>query len=228
MLFSAQETAELLKVSVESVYRWIEQKEIPFYKINDAYRFNKTELLEWATARGLRVSPDLFLKEDGETADLPRLTDALRSGGILYDVEGATNAEVLKSIVDRMKLPEDVDRQFLYQTLVARESLGSTGIGNGIAIPHARNPLVLQVSEASVTLCFLKIPIDFKAIDGKPVLILFTIVSPTVRSHLHLLSRIAFVLKDSDFLEVLKYRGKTEEIFEVLQRIESHIPIVKP
>ncbi len=224
MQFSVQETAELLRVSVDTVYRWIEQKEIPCYKINDAYRFNRTELLEWATGRGLRISPDLFLKEDGETLDLPRLTTALRSGGILYDVEGSTNAEVLKSIVDRMKLPEDVDRLFLYQTLVARESLGSTGIGNGIAIPHARNPLVLQVSEASVTLCFLKKPIDFKAIDGKSVSILFTIVSPTVRSHLHLLSRIAFVLKDPDFLKVLESRGKPEEIFQVLQRIESLIP----
>jgi PTS system nitrogen regulatory IIA component len=228
MQLSVQETAELLKVSVETVYHWIDQKEIPFYKINDTYRFNKTELLEWATARGLRLSPDFFLKEDGENADLPWLTDALRSGGILYDVEGSTNAEVLKSIVDRMKLPEDVDRQFLYQTLVVRESLGSTGIGNGIAIPHARNPLVLQVVEATVTLCFLKNPIDFKAIDGKPVSILFTIVSPTVRAHLHLISRIAFVLKDPDFLKVLENRAKPEEIFEVLQRIKSTISSVKP
>jgi PTS system nitrogen regulatory IIA component len=228
MQLSVQETAELIKVSVETVYHWIDQKEIPFYKINDTYRFNKTELLEWATARGLRLSPDFFLKEDGENADLPWLTDALRSGGILYDVEGSTNAEVLKSIVDRMKLPEDVDRQFLYQTLVVRESLGSTGIGNGIAIPHARNPLVLQVVEATVTLCFLKNPIDFKAIDGKPVSILFTIVSPTVRAHLHLISRIAFVLKDPDFLKVLENRAKPEEIFEVLQRIKSTISSVKP
>jgi PTS system nitrogen regulatory IIA component len=228
MQLSVQETAELIKVSVETVYHWIDQKEIPFYKINDTYRFNKTELLEWATARGLRLSPDFFLKEDGENADLPWLTDALRSGGILYDVEGSTNAEVLKSIVDRMKLPEDVDRQFLYQTLVVRESLGSTGIGNGIAIPHARNPLVLQVVEATVTLCFLKNPIDFKAIDGKPVSILFTIVSPTVRAHLHLISRIAFVLKDPDFLKVLENRAKPEEIFEVLQRIKSPISSVKP
>ena len=62
-------------------------------------------------------------------------------------------------------------REFLYQILLARESLGSTGIGDGVAIPHVRNPVVLHVSEPVVTLSFLETPIDFHALDGKPAAI---------------------------------------------------------
>ena len=68
-----------------------------------------------------------------------------------------------------MKLPDDVDREFLYQVLLAREALGSTGIGDGIAIPHVRNPIVLHLSRPTVTLCFLEQPVDFGALDGQPV-----------------------------------------------------------
>ena len=70
---------------------------------------------------------------------------------------------------------------------MARESLGSTGIGDGIAIPHVRNPIVMHIPRPTITLCFLEHPIDFGALDGQPVHTLFTIVSPTVRAHLHLL-----------------------------------------
>lgn len=221
MQISVKEAAMMLNVSESALYRWIDHSEIPFYKINDTYRFNRSELLEWATSRGMQIAPDMFTEDADE---LPTLTDALRAGSVFYDVKGSTNDEVLKSIVDRLSLPPEADRQYLYQILVAREALGSTGIGKGIAIPHVRNPVVLQVSEPSVTLSFLEKPIDFKAVDGIPVSILFTIISPTVRSHLHLLSRIAFVLRDPAVQEVLARRSDPDEIMTAIARAESRIP----
>lgn len=224
MQISVKEAAKMLNVSESALYRWIDHSEIPFYKINDTYRFNRSELLEWATSRGMQISPDMFSEDTEDAPELPLLSDALRAGSIFYDVAGNTNAEVLKSIVDRLTLPPEADRQYLYQILVAREALGSTGIGKGIAIPHVRNPVVLQVADPSVTLCFLEKPIDFKAVDGIPVSILFTIISPTVRSHLHLLSRIAFVLRDPAVQEALARRSSPEEILTAIARAESRIP----
>lgn len=86
-------------------------------------------------------------------------------------------------------------------------SLGSTGIGDGIAVPHVRNPVVLHVSKPTVTLCFLDHPIDFGAIDDMPVDTMFAIVSPSVKAHLHLLSRLAFVLRDPGFKAALRDHG---------------------
>lgn len=224
MQLNVKEAALMLNVSEKSIYRWIKQSIIPFYKINEQYRFNRTEILEWATAQHKQVSPSIFLESHTGIAELPSLAEAIKSGGIIYRVSGKDQATVLKSIVDTLKLPEDVDRDFLYQVLLARETLGSTGIGNGIAIPHVRNPVVLHVVRATVTICFLENAIDFKALDGKPVNILFTIISPTVREHLHLLSRIAFVLHNSDFKNALLNEASRDTLMELLTGAEEQIP----
>ncbi len=228
MQLSVKDTATILDVSEKTVYRWIKDQAIPFYKINEQFRFNKAELLEWATSRRIKVSPDIF-KETGSGQDtLPDLTDAVRAGGIIYRVSGKDQPTVLRSIVDALKLPEEVDRDFLYEVLVAREMLGSTGVGNGIAIPHVRNPVVLHVSKPTVTLCFLEHPIDFKAIDGKPVNILFTIISPTVRAHLHLLSRLGCLLHNDEFKSALKTQASRDELLVLLARIEGDLFRGKP
>jgi PTS system nitrogen regulatory IIA component len=98
-----------------------------------------------------------------------------------------------------MRLPEEVDRKFLLSVILARESLGSTGFGGGIAIPHVRNPIVLHIPWPMITLCFLETPVEFGAIDGQPVHTLFTLVSPTVQAHLHLLSRLTYGLRQPRF-----------------------------
>ena len=188
--------------------------------VNDQYRFNRAELLEWATSRRINVSPELFAEPEASTAPLPSVAEALQAGGIYYRIGGGDREAVLRSMIDLLKVPEDVDREFLLKIFLAREALGSTGIGDAIAIPHVRNPIVLRVPKPAITLCFLEKPIDFGAIDGQPVRILFTLVSPTVRAHLHLLSRLAFVLRDGDFKGMLKKEGTREEIIDAVRRLE--------
>lgn len=226
MQLSVKNAAKLLKTSEESIYRWIRQDSIPFIKVNDQYLFNRLELLEWATALGLPISTELFAKYKPNNDALTDLCDALKAGGVFYHIEGGDPASVLKSIVSNLKLPADVDRTFLYQVLLARESLGSTGIGNGIAIPHVRNPVVLHITSPSVTLCFLENPIDFKAVDGKPVNVLFTIISPSVNTHLHLLSRLGFILNNRDVKAALDRQAPEQELLGLISRIESEL-IVK-
>jgi nitrogen PTS system EIIA component len=217
MKLTVKEAAKLFNVSEKTIYRWIEQKGLPAYRINKQFRFNQTELFEWAAAGRTNISPDL-LREPESEAPLPDPVHALASGGIHYRVGGSDRDSVLRSIVELLRLPDHVDREFLFQVLLARESLGSTGIGDGIAIPHARNPIVLNVARPTITLCFLEKPIEFDALDGLPVTMLFTLVSPTVRSHLHLLSRLAFMLSNKEFREVLKRQCSRDEILSEARR----------
>ena len=153
MKVTVRDAAQLLSVSEKTVYRWIKEGAIPAYQINDQYRFNRAELLEWATSRKIQVSPEIFAEPEGGETPPPSLSEALKAGGVYYRISGTDKASVLHAMVDTMKLPEEVDRQFLYQVLLAREALGSTGIGDGIAIPHVRNPIVLHLSRPMVTLC---------------------------------------------------------------------------
>jgi PTS system nitrogen regulatory IIA component len=223
MQLTVRDVSALLKVSEKTIYRWINQGTLPAYRVNDQYRFNRAELLEWATSRKMNVAAELFDEPESTGAPVPGLVEALRAGGIFYRVGGTDRESALRSLVEYMRLPDEVDRDFLLRVLLAREALQSTGIGDGIAIPHVRNPIVLHVSRPMITLCFLERPVDFGALDGKPVFVLFSLISPTVRGHLRLLSRLAFALNDSAFKAAILRQASADEILAEAGRVEADL-----
>lgn len=221
MHLTVRDVAKFLNVSEKTVYRWINQNGIPAYRLNDQYRFNRAEIVEWAISRKINVSEEIFQEPEIEISLMPNLSDALQMGGIFYRLEGKDKETALRSVIEVIRIPDEVDREFLYRVMMAREAQASTGIGDGIAIPHVRNPIVLNVSKPTVSLCFLENPIEFDALDGKPVHTLFTLISPTTRAHLHLISRLAFALRDPKFSEVVLRKGLREEIIREAKRVES-------
>ncbi len=221
MNLSVKDAARLLSVSEKTIYRWIRQEIIPAYKVHEQYRFNRTELLEWATSRRRGVAAEAFAEPESAAVPLPTLSEALEAGGVFYRIEGTSRDRVLAEMVAHLRLPEEVDRDYLRQVLIAREELSSTAVGDGIALPHPRNPVLLHVTRPTVTLCFLETPVDFKALDGRPVDVLITLISPTLRSHLHLLSKLGFVLRHPRFRKVLDPPGSREEILTALRRVEG-------
>lgn len=222
MQLMVRDAARLLSVSEKTIYRWIKQGSIPAYRINEQYRFNKAELLEWAIRERLNVSMEL-VREPEEGAPVPSLEEALRAGGVHYRVEAGDKAEALRSVVTMLPLPEEVDREFLFDVLMAREALGSTGIGGGVAIPHVRNPIVLHIPKPIVMLCFMEKPVEFEAIDGKPVHALFTIVSPVIKAHLTLLSRLMYGLHSPAFGGLIDQAGSREEIFRGVRQVDEQV-----
>jgi PTS system nitrogen regulatory IIA component len=225
---TVRDVARLLNVSEKTVYRWLKDGRLPAYRVHDQYRFNRAELLEWATARKVGTSAEVFREPESVQTPLPGLQEALRQGGIFYRVSGHDKESVIRNMVETMRLPEEVDRQFLVQVLLARESLGSTGVGDGIAIPHVRNPIVLHVNKPMITLCFLERPIDFESLDGRPVFALFSLVSPNVRSHLHLLSRLAHGLRDGGFKDAVVRQASRDEILVEAGRVDEAISASAP
>lgn len=223
MELTVADAARLLGVPEKSIYRWIKERAIPVHRINEQLRFHRSELLEWATGRQMQISPDIFAQHATGYAALPKLSDALRTGGVAYGIAGADKPSVLRAVVERLPLPEEADRDFLFSVLLAREELGSTGIGDGIAIPHVRSPIVLHVAQPTITLCFLAQPIHFGAIDDQPVHTLFTLVTPSVPVHLHYLSRLASVLRDSSFRQALGRKAPFEDLMAALARAESDL-----
>lgn len=188
-------------------------------------RFNRTELLEWTTANKIGVSHEIFHEPVDKNAVFLKLTDALRKGGVYYRVCGKDKESALRSVIDILHLPEDVDREYLLKAILTREELGSTGIGEGIAIPHVRNPIVLNVPCAMVALCFLEEPIEFGSLDGTPVNCLFMLVSPSVRGHLQLLSQLAYALKDSSVKDTVISQKSREAILSEFNRVEQNMKI---
>lgn len=221
MNLTVRDVCGLLHVSEKTVYRWITQGILPAYRVNDRYRFNRAELLEWATARRVGVAAELFDEPDSTGDPGVSLAEALQAGGILHGLGGTDKASVLRALVKHLRVPEGVDREFLLHLLLARENLQSTAIGDGVAIPHVRNPIVLHVAQPMITLCFLAQPVDFNAIDGKPVDALFSLICPTVRAHLRLLSRLSFALHDDRFKRVIARQAGRDDVLAEAKRVEQ-------
>jgi len=219
MQLTIRDVAKMLKVSESNIARWIEAEELPAYKIHDQYRFNRAELLEWISAHNIPVPAGLF--PHVAAAPALSLTNVLEAGGIFYGLKGADKPSVLNAMVELIPMPSGADRRHLLQILLAREAMASTGLGDGIAVPHVRNPVIFPVARPAVMLFFLETAVDFGALDGKPVRSLFTLVSPTVRAHLQLLSRLAFVLRDPVFKSHIQKQSDRESILKTLGAAES-------
>jgi PTS system nitrogen regulatory IIA component len=165
------------------------------------------------------LTPDV-LPLNGEAQRLS-LVDALERGGIHRDVAGSTRNEVLEAVAHLPGVPAHVDRGLLAAVLCSREGLASTGIGGGIAVPHPRDPLILHVEAPIVMLCFLARGVDFKAVDRRPVRVLFTLLSPTIPLHLRLLARLAHALHDDALCRRLFEHSGSGAILTRIRELES-------
>ena len=198
---------------------------MPCLKVNGQYRFNYIELLEWALQNGVVLTSGILNLCEQESGNSGILANALKAGGVYYDVPGKNREEVLRSVIELLPLPLEADKKSLLEMFLAREYMESTAVGNGIALPHLRNPAVLNIDHPLVTLCFLKDAVDFNAFDRKPVSILFGLVSPSIKMHLLLLSRLSFCLQDPGFQKYLQMRASREQILAEAMVIESRLSL---
>jgi len=223
MQMTVKDAAKALNVADKTVYRWIQSGGLPAYRVAGQYRINRAMLFDWASSKRINFSMEDQLKEAAKMR-LPTLAEALQDGGIHYRVAGATKPDLLKAVVGLLRLPDTVNREVLLQALLAREQLQSTGVGDGVALPHVRNPAVVEIGTPMVCLCFLEAPVEYGALDGKPVKVLFAPLSPNVRVHLHLLSRISFAVRDSKFKSLLAAEGRRDEILDAARALEPEPP----
>jgi PTS system nitrogen regulatory IIA component len=216
-----RQAAPYLSVDEATLRGWIKRRGLPVHKVNEQLYLNPVELWQWAMENGVVVSRRLLEDARQVAEEVPPLSDLLASGGLHTDVGGEDRSGVLREVVARLPLPPDYDREFLVTVLEAREAMGSTGIGDGIAIPHARNPILLHVDQPLVALCLLRHPVEFDAVDDLPVHALFVVISPSVPVHLKILARLGLVLRDAELRRMLKTRASTDDIRRRVQELET-------
>lgn len=144
------------------------------------------------------------------------IENILTPGRSLVNVPGGSKKRVLEQIANLIgKEVPDLDSQTVFESLVAREKLGSTGFGNGIAIPHCR---MKGCASPISALLHLDAPVDFDAIDGAPVDLLFVLLVPEAATdaHLELLRQIASMLDRKEVRERLRDAKSNEALYQVV------------
>jgi PTS system nitrogen regulatory IIA component len=221
MQLTVPEAASYLGVDDATVRRWIRTRGLPAHHVSERLHLNALEVWQWATEQGVPVSRRLLEHARRAPDPVPLLAALLTVGGVHHDVGGSDKATVLRELVGHLPLPDEVDRDFLISVLEAREAMGSTGIGDGIAIPHVRNPILLRIASPLVSLCLLRHPVEFGAIDGKKVHALFTVISPSVPTHLRILAQLGFALRDAELRRLLADRRPAAEILSRVQDLDA-------
>lgn len=219
MKLGVREVAAHMRVPESTVFHWVEREGLPATRVDGQFRFHPQAVYEWATELGRPIVGDLFRDAGGSPATAS-LTRALGRGGIVPGLRGDDRRAVMAAAVERLPLPAHADRSVILEMLLARERLGTVGIGEGLAIPHVRDPIVLRVAEPQVTLFLLEHPIGFDGGGRAPVHALFLIVTPTIRGHLVILSRLGAVLRDGAVRAAIAGRAGAERIVRAVESAE--------
>ncbi|UCH95205.1 MAG: PTS sugar transporter subunit IIA [Candidatus Aminicenantes bacterium] len=220
---TAKEVAQLLGTPMVTVLRWAHQGKIPCKLKKDTYFFKKNEIMDWANAHDLLVKKEEDKKSKIRQEESVSLKKAVEQGGFIHNLEGSDIYSVLKHAVDKIKLPEDADRELVLDELLNREEIASTGIGKGVAIPHPRTTLNLNLQNPVIPVVFLEQPVDFNAVDGEEIFVLFLMFSPSTQIHLKLLSRLSICLRNKEFLSLLNKRASEIEILAKIEQIEKEL-----
>ena len=150
-----------------------------------------------------------------------KITEFLDKRGVRVGLEATEKEEVLKELVEVLASVKDIgDKKTIVRALVDRENLGSTGIGQGIAIPHGKTD---RVNELVAILGISRKGVNFESLDGEPVYIFFLLVAPkeTAGPHLKALAQISRLLRDSYFCELLKRCKTADDVYELIRKEED-------
>lgn len=150
-----------------------------------------------------------------------KITEFLDKAGIKVGFKSVEKDDAIAEMVDLLAEVKDIgDKKAIIKTLMERESLGSTGIGQGIAIPHGKTD---RVKELVAVLAVSSQGVNFEALDGEQVHILFLLVAPkdSAGPHLKALAQISRILRDSHFCQMLRRAKSPEEVYDLIRREEE-------
>ena len=144
-----------------------------------------------------------------------KIDDILDARAVLPDFKATVKKQLLQDLAQHLAGFVAVDKRIIFETLFTREKLGSTGLGQGIAIPHGRMAGLTKVTGLFVKLAT---PIDYDAVDGKPVDLVFALLSPdhAGADHLTALAKISRVMRSPAAVSKLRATNTAEGLFAVL------------
>lgn len=223
MEIDIKKAAKMIGTSEATLRRWARQGKIPARERSGAYVFDRGELAKWARRRNLTVMDSPFSADTVPAIREVGLYESMKRGGVFLSVPGSDVEEVLEAASKLTPLPNTVDWETLLDQLLEREQLSSTGLGHGVAIPHPRYPMEDIPAGGMITTCFLQQEVDFSAVDGKPVFILFLMLSNDTKTHLKLLSHLSFCLRDRAFIDFLRECRTTEMFLPKVKEMQDRI-----
>lgn len=210
--------AHMLRVSEETIDRWLRQGVIPTTEPWALRPFNAHDLLAWARHNRIGGYTSLASEQSRALDERSVLAQAVQRGKVYHELEGTNLHMLIGSLCERLQQNQspaaDHMRESLVEGICAREAMSTTAIGGGVALPHPRNPQHWGVGEPLAAVCFPQTPIDWAALDGRPVFVFFLVICATVRGHMAMLSQVSRFVLPQETRAFLEQRPQSAQIVE--------------
>jgi PTS system nitrogen regulatory IIA component len=149
------------------------------------------------------------------------LAKLVKRGGIYHKVPGSNRQEIMSNVIDKLPSLSPNKKIALLQAVMEREALMSTGVENGIAMPHPRTPMLEDGEDPFVAIAFPLSSPDWNTPDNSKVNTIFLIVSESPKQHLGVLSKINFLCQQEKFFSHLCERSPKEKIIAAIEEAEK-------
>ncbi|MBQ5471877.1 MAG: PTS sugar transporter subunit IIA [Treponema sp.] len=144
------------------------------------------------------------------------VAELIKRGGVFSDVKASCPEDVYKYISEQIVMPDGVTSSEVYEALCAREKIMSTAVGNAIALPHARTPVIKEGEDQRICVVYLSNPIEMHAPDGVPVKTMFIILTQNSQSHLQVLSTLVGLFQKTQFKKLLDDQVSEAELLKAV------------
>jgi PTS system nitrogen regulatory IIA component len=230
-----EDVADLLKVSETTIRRWLRDGKIPAYRINHQYRFSRIEIENWlmrckikspeggfSSFNEIQIYPPIAEEEAASRGGMHHfcLYRAIHQGEVFSNVPGKTKEELIRWTTKNVAQKLNVDAEVLSELLLDREKLMPTSLNHGIAVPHTRDFL----RKGPLDMLFVvypKDPVDYGALDGKPVHTLFFLFASNDKGHLQLLAKLAHLASTPKALDFLVTKPDKKSLLDFVRTWEG-------
>ncbi|MCQ2397475.1 MAG: PTS sugar transporter subunit IIA [Lentisphaeria bacterium] len=236
MILTLKELAEYLRVNERTIQRMIDRKVISGTKIGGQWRFMGSEIDKIFFGKGAespkapaegQTELELAAKETQANSIITRpqigipVSRVMNENRILLNLKSKNKEDVIKELTDsRLLYGLVLDASELRSKCLQRENILSTGVGEGIAIPHPRDPIATLRASAAIIYGYSKDGIDFGAPDDKPVHFFFLVCSQNIELHLHLMGCMARLLRSQKFVSELPNCKNNADVIKLVMEQE--------
>lgn len=235
-----KDVAELLNVSETTIRRWLTEGKIPAYRMNHQYRFSRIEIENWmmrCKLKSLQTGSSPF--HETQIYPLPQETSvneaalrggmqhfclyrAIHQGDVFSTIPGNTREEIIRSTTKVISQKLNLDAEVLSELLIDREKMMPTALNNGIAVPHTRDFLRKGPLDM-VFVIYPQEPVEYGALDTKPVYALFFLFASNDKGHLQLLAKLAHLGSNTLALEFLRQKPNKKELLDYIRSWEGSV-----
>lgn len=240
MDLTIKDVAKLFNISEAAIHRLLLQNKIPSYCINGEHRFGLIEIENWMLQFDLKqlqgsVSCDeqiYPLTDQKQQVQIENpvsggmvqfcLYRALHQGNVLFNIKGNKKEDVISAVTKIVAPKLNADAEVLAELLIDREDLSPTALGNGLAVPHTREASAKGPLDM-IFIVYPEVPLEYGALDGKPVHTLFFLFAGNDKAHLQLLAKLAHLSSHKEAFELLLKRCDKTTLLEFVRNWEGQI-----